>query len=299
MTQPTPRRKPRRTARRSLLAAAAAGVTFLWATGCMEQLFYHPTRAETVPPPRPPGLPATESVWFTSADGTRLHGWFIPAAGSGPEADRPAPTVLHFHGNAGNVESHVFFTEHLPPAGFNVFIFDYRGYGRSEGAPRRRSQLIADGDAALDALLARPDVDPARIGMYGQSLGGSIGINVMARRREIRAAVLESSFASWREVAANAVGGDPPGLLGRMLATVLIKDDHRPDEALASIDRPVLLVHGTADTIVPVSHSRRMAGAAPDAEFVEISGGHHNTLRETNPEVDELMIGFLRKYLAS
>ena len=275
-----------------MLGVAGILLTVLWATGCMEQLFYQPTRGETLPPPH---LAEAESVWFHSADGTRLHGWFIPASGVRDAAS--APSILHFHGNAGNIESHVFFTEHLPPAGFNVLIFDYRGYGRSEGSARRRATLIADGHAALEALLARPDVDPHRIGMYGQSLGGSIGINVMADRPEIRAAVLESAFASWREMAANAVGGDPPGFVGRTLAAVLIKDSYRPDVAIARTGRPVLLVHGTADTIVPISHSRRLAAASATAELIEVPGGDHNTLRETNPEVDRLTIEFFERHL--
>lgn len=287
-----PSRRTRRLVRGSLAAVLGASVFLLWLTGCMEQLFYHPTPGATHPPPH---LSSAEPVWFESADGTRLHGWFIPAGGA--LTDGRAPTILHFHGNAGNIESHVFFTQNLPPNGFNVFIFDYRGYGRSEGSARRRDALIADGHAALDALLARPDVDPTRIGMYGQSLGGAIALNVMADRPELRAAVVESPFASWRLVAANAVSGDPPGILGRLLASVLIKDDRRPDEAIARIDRPVLLLHGTADTTVPVSHSRLLAAASPTTELVEIPGGEHNSLRDTHPDVDGLTIDFLRRHL--
>src|SRR5262245_20500306 len=153
----------------------------LWISGCMERMFYHPTRGLT---PVPAELPGGEGVWFTSADRTRLFGWFIPAApresGTSGALGASVPTILHVHGNAGNIESHSWFTEYLPAAGFNVFIFDYRGYGQSEGHARRRGPLIEDTHAALDYLLTRDDIDPHRIGMYGQSLGGSIGLNVMA-----------------------------------------------------------------------------------------------------------------------
>ncbi len=302
----------------------AAIVAVLWVTGCMERLFYHPSPGPATPPAH---LRDVESVYFDSADGTRLHGWFIPARGLATaaravpplplppgegrvsEGDSPgrgegaievpsAPTILHVHGNAGNVESHVGFTEHLPAAGFNLFIFDYRGYGQSAGTPRRRGPLIADTHAALDALLTRDDLDPARLGLYGQSLGGSIALNVMADRPELRVAVIESAFASWRLMAANAVGGDPPNPLARALAAILIKDDRRPDEAIARVGRPILILHGTADSIIPVSHGRRLAEASGGhAELIELPGGDHNSLRSTHPEADDLMIDFFRRHL--
>ena len=296
MNQP-PSKQPSSRLRRWLgrgVAAAVATALLLGvgATGCMERHFYQPSPGDTIPPSH---LAAAESVWFQSADGTRLHGWLIPAADGTPPAE--APTILHVHGNAGNIELHVWFTEHLPPAGFNLFIFDYRGYGRSEGAARRRRPLIDDTHAAVDVLLARSDIDATRLGMYAQSLGGAIGLNVMARRPQLRAAVIESAFTSWREMAASAVGGDPPGPVSRFFAGLLIRDDHRPADAIASIDRPILLIHGSADSIIPVGHGRRLAAAGPTVEFVELDGGDHNSLRSSHPEIDGLMIEFFRKQL--
>jgi hypothetical protein len=271
-------------------------LSLLWITGCMERLFYHPTRGST---PAPSEVPGAESVWFNSADGTRLHGWWLPAARKGDHSDDPAPTILHVHGNAGNIVDHRFFTEHLPPAGFNVFLFDYRGYGQSEGSAWKRGPLIADADAALDVVLARPEVDPRRIGVYGQSLGGAIALNVMAARPEIHCAVIESGFTSWREIAANVVGGDPPNFLARGLAGLLISDSDRPIDAIVTINRPVLLLHGDADGIIPVSHSRRLRTAgAENVELIELSGGEHNSLRWSHPEIDRIEIEFLRRSFA-
>ncbi len=269
---------------------------FFWSTGCMERLFYYPQRGPTPLSFAPPG---TEAVDFNSADGTKLHGWFIPAnAAAAIEQRREHPTILHVHGNAGNIVSHAWFTEHLPRAGFNVFIFDFRGYGQSEGSATRREGLIADTHAAIDHLLSRADVDPKRLGVYGQSLGGAIALNVMADRSEIRAAVLESAFTSWREVAASALGGDPPLFLGSWMAAVCIRDTHRPIDAMARIDRPSLLLHGDADSIVPVSHARRLADAsAGQARLVVLTGGAHNSLRDSHPEVDRLMIDFFATHL--
>jgi len=280
-----PRPAPRlalRLGRTVLVPAVIVGV--LGMTGWMERLFYMPEAGPTPPPP------GAEMVRFESADGTRLAGWFLPAAGS---AGAAAATILHIHGNAGNMESHLGFSDHLPPAGMNLFLFDFRGYGESAGKPTRREDLIADASAALDAILARPDVDASRIGLFGQSLGGGIGLNLMAGREEIRAAVIVSSFTSWRDMAASAVGGP----VGGALATVLIRDHLRPDDAIARIDRPILLIHGDADPIVPVEHARRLLKAAPNAKLEVLAGGDHNNIRATNPEFDELTITFFEREL--
>lgn len=281
---------------------ASIGVVF-WITGCMERMFYHPTR-EATPIPADLRQAGAEAVNFQSKDGTVLLGWFVPARDghgktvAGLPTPTASPTILHVHGNAGNISSHFWFTEYLPDAGFNVFIFDYRGYGESEGAAHSRAPLIADTQAALDALLKRADVDPNRIGMYGQSLGGAIGLNVMADRKEIRAAVIDSTFTSWRDIAACAVGGQQPNFVCRSLATVLIPDSHRVDDAIVKVDRPILLVHGDADSIIPVIHSRNLAKAGgPNVKLIELPGGDHNSLRETHPEIEKIVIDFLRSTL--
>lgn len=257
----------------------------------MERLFYYPERAATPPPS------GVDGAWFESADGTRLFGWWIPAEGwSG--AATPAPTIIHVHGNAGNILSHVWFSDHLPPAGFNVFIFDYRGYGQSEGRARSRDALIADTVAAIDVVLKRPDVDPNRVGLYGHSLGGAIALNAIVERPRIQAAVLESPFASWREVAANAIGGDPPNVFGRLLAGILISDRARADAAIRHIDRPILILHGTGDTIVPLSHARRLAEIGGErVELIILQGGEHNSLKDTHPETAAAMVEFFRRQL--
>ena len=116
--------------------------TFLSVSGCMERLFYWPVREATPPPAAYQGV---ERVRFSSADGTPLVGWFIPAQrDSISTAERPAPTIIHAHGNAGSINDHLYFSEYLPEAGFNLFLFDYRGFGESGGKARRRADLIAD-----------------------------------------------------------------------------------------------------------------------------------------------------------
>ena len=285
---------------RGLALTLGALAIILWMSGCMERLFYHP---QPGPTPLPAQVRGAESIWFHSKDGTRLHAWFLPAHNQLKDAhpdSRRAPTILHVHGNAGNILSHIWFTDYLPPAGFNLLIFDYRGYGQSEGAARKRSPLIEDAAAALDYLLTRPDVDPQRLGVYGQSLGGAIAMNVMADRPELKVGVIESAFVSWREIAACALGGNHPGLLCKSLAAIMISDADRPDHAIARIQCPILLLHGDADSIIPVEHSRRLEAASNGrAKLVEFPGGDHNSLRDTNPEIESLVIDFFRQNLAT
>ena len=128
--------------------------------GC-DSFFYYPN-ARKYASPAEEGL-KFESVHFAAKDGPRLHGWFFPATGE------PKGTVLHLHGNAGNITGHFAHIAWLPTEGWNVLCFDYRGYGESEGKVTRAG-TVSDAHAALDYLLKRPG-GPARIVVFGQSLG--------------------------------------------------------------------------------------------------------------------------------
>ncbi|HWB20986.1 MAG TPA: alpha/beta fold hydrolase [Phycisphaerales bacterium] len=273
---------------------------FFKLTGCAERLFYHPEAGRSDFSRRFKGA---EEVTFASADGTKLNGWFIAAQVHGPasaasDTDVKYPTIIHVHGNAGNISGHIGFTDYLPAAGFNLFVFDYRGYGASEGSAWRRADLIADTLAAIDCVLARPDVDPQRVALYGQSLGGAIAIDAMAKRPQIRCAIFESAFASWRQVAASAVGGAEPGAFSKSLAWLLISDADRPLDAIKMIHRPMLILHGTADTIVPVQHGRMLRDASEGyATLIEYPGGQHNSLRDSHPQVEKDVITFLNQHL--
>lgn len=263
-------------------------------TGCMERLYFIPTQGMT---PVSRAAPGTLAIDFNSKDSTRLHGWLIPAYGDPSQIHRHA-TVLHLHGNAGNILSHDWFTAHLPPAGFNVFLFDYRGYGQSGGSARKRGPLLEDAHAALDMLLAHEDIDPGRIGLYAQSLGGALGLCLMAERSEIRAAVVESAFDDWQTIAANALGGDPPGWVARTFARMLIPSGKRPLDSIQQIKQPVLLAHGTDDRVVPISHGRRLAAnGGASVQLIEFEGGQHNTLRTSHPEYEQSQIEFLSSHL--
>ena len=137
------------------------------------------------------GLPA-EDDWFEAEDGARLHAWWIPY----PNA---WGTILYCHGNNGNVTNRIESLQQLRRLGVNLFAFDYRGYGRSEGVPTEAG-LYRDVRAAWDHLVAKREVRPRSILIFGHSLGGAVAIDG-AVHREVGGLVVQSSFTQVRDMA--------------------------------------------------------------------------------------------------
>lgn len=238
--------------------------------GC-NGLFYYPSQKIFY---TPDDFGATyEDVHFTSKDGTQLNGWFIPAIG-------PAKgTVIHFHGNAENMTNHYFFVYWLPKEGFNLFVFDYRGYGASSGKPDRTG-MVEDSIAAINYIRQRPDVNPHRILVFGQSLGGAIALAAVAQdsKEGIRAVVVESAFASYRSIAREklaAIWITWP--FQWPLAWLLISDAQSPLPVIKKIAPvPLLVIHGDDDRTVPYKQGQLIyQEASPPKEFWTVTGGHH------------------------
>lgn len=273
--------------RRVAMMLIIAALVIRWSDAAETTFFYWPTREAFVDPP------GVENVTFETSDDLTLHGWFLPAEGAEPGEARPA--VLHVHGNAGNVAWHLEYTEFLRRGGFHVLLFDYRRFGRSDRQGRlKRAQVRRDADAALDYLLSRPDVDPQRVGIYGYSLGGVYGLDLAARRPEVRAVISLAAFSEWAEVASDHA----PDFLARLLI--------RPGaDAVRSVERlgerPLLLVHGTRDVIVPVRHVRAIEAAAVAAgvptESHVIEGADHLSVFHDDPGLEDRMIAFFQENL--
>lgn len=266
--QPVP--APDNPRRRALVAATTAIGASALLPGCamVENFFFYPD-ATTYTLPSHFGL-RHEDVFFAAPDGSRLHGWWLPALRQPARA-----SVLHLHGNAANITNHLPLAAWLPPAGFNVLMFDYRGFGRSEGRPTLHG-VVEDAQAALALLRARPDVDAERLLVFGQSLGGATALRLLARDAQgVRAAVIDAAFASYRGIARDAAAG-PLALLLPMVLPSLPPAADDPLSALAHIRLPLLYVHGSADHVVPVAHTDRLVAATRGPHAVlRIEGAQH------------------------
>ena len=248
-------------------AVLAASLGLLWLF--QRRLLYFPTPGPV--PPAASAIPWAEDVAFDTADGLRLHGWFVPAQ---PGAGAPAapvgggrPAVLVCNGNGGDRSMRAPLAAALSRMGLAVLLFDYRGYGGNPGHPTEEG-LAADARAALGYLAGRPEVDPDRIVYFGESLGAAVALR-LATERPPAALVLRSPFASLAEVGRRHYPVLPVSLLLR---------DRYDSAALAGrLDAPLLVVAGGRDRIVPASHSRRLFDAAPQPKrLVVLEGADHN-----------------------
>jgi len=250
------------------------------------RVFYHPSRERFVAP-----LTASD-VTFKTSDGLTLHGWlFMPEGWKA--GDPPARAVLHAHGNAGSVGNHAIYTDWLAKHGFAVLVFDYRGYGRSDTPAGRTSRdlLLVDTRAALSFLVAHEGIDPSRIAVLGQSLGGVFALGV-ASDPHIKAVVTVSAFAGWKAIARSHAG---------WLGSLLVKDGLDGEQLAAQLaDKPYLIVHGMEDRIIPFEHARRLqaaVGGPSHAQVVIVSGMGHNDILIDDLATQTVIADFLKTTL--
>ena len=268
----------------ALGAALAYGVTFLVLWAQLEKRFVFFPRSEIEFTPAETGL-EYEDVFFATQDGLTLHGWFVP--GAGDQETAPGQTWVWFHGNGGNighrVEELALLSERLQ---VNLFIFDYRGYGRSQGSPSEKGTYL-DARAALQYLVERPDVDPQHIIYFGRSLGSAVAVE-LAVARPPKGMVLVSPFSSVREMAKLAVPFPAAGWLVR---------NHYPTiSRIRDVQVPVLVVHGDLDETVPIAQGRKLFEAANEPKtFRELTGAAHN---DTYIAASEAFFGALEQFSA-
>lgn len=263
-----------------------------WTSWAESRVFYHPSRDTAEAPV------GAEDVNFMTADGVRLHGWLLTPVRAPHAGDEPAryPVVLHCHGNAGNIGSHLDFSSFLVDHGIAVFIFDYRGYGKSQDVGSLdRGMLMKDTEAALATLLARPEIDSRRVGVMGVSLGAVFATAIAREHPEsVRAVCTVSAFASWARIANDHLPIAGPILLSNSLSPARSLRDMAP--------RPVLLVHGDRDEIIGFHHLKlmedaaRAGGSAVTAHVVK--NGDHNGVLFTGQGEQEAIADFFATALA-
>ena len=230
--------------------------------GVLGALLYFPSRP-ILQTPADAGL-AYEELEFATDDGQRLHGWWIGAQRA------CLGHLLLCHGNAGNIGDRVLNAALLSAAGFDVLLFDYRGYGRNAGSPDERG-TYRDARAALASLGQRPGVDRDRVFYLGESLGGAVALS-LAVEYPPRGLVLQSTFTSIRAAARHHYPFIP---------TALIPDAYPSLRLIASLHAPLLVLHGDRDNIVPLAHGQALLDAAQVPKRIRVFAGlGHNDLVE-------------------
>ncbi len=219
--------------------------------------------------------PKCQEVWFSSGDKTRLHAWYAAA-------EKPVGVVLYCHGNGGNVSLYGRWMDYLrTQQQLSVLVFDYRGYGRSEGLATIDG-AIADSQAARRELARLAGVKSSEIVLWGRSLGGAMAIQLAAEEAP-SGLILESTFSSFRDVAD----------VHRPTISWLVPEDRLDSvTAIRKVRCPLLQWHGTADLLVPYALGKKVYDAAAEPKtFLTFEGGGHGG---APPEFEERMRKFVR-----
>jgi fermentation-respiration switch protein FrsA (DUF1100 family) len=215
-------------------------------------------------------IPRIEDCHLTTSDGVKLHGWFctpVRCENRKESAISADMVVLFFHGNAGNISYRYDMIRAMMELPVQVFIIDYRGYGKSEGKPNEQG-LYLDARAAWNYLVNDRGVSPGNIIVFGKSLGGAPAID-LASQVEPAGLIIQSSFTSAGDMAATILPFLPRAFLHTKMDSL---------SKIAQAHCPKLFIHSRADEVVPYELGRRLFEAAPDPkEFYEVIGSPHNS----------------------
>jgi len=218
-----------------------------------------------------------EDVWFQAQDGTKLHGWFCPC-------ENPRAVVLFAHGNGGNLSHRAWLAKFMQEQlRVSVMMFDYRGYGRSEGTPTAKG-ILEDGRAACAELAERAGVKESDLVLMGRSLGGAVVVP-LAVEIHARGLILQSTFSSLKEVAESHYP---------KLAWVVPADKLNSASLIPQYKGALLESHGTADRTVPYRSGKKLFDAANEPkQWVTIPGGDHNDSQ--TPEYYKTLNAFIER----
>jgi len=200
-----------------------------------------------------------EEVTVTTGDGVELTGWFIPA-------ERSRATLLLSHGNAGNISHRLDKIKILNDLNLDILIYDYRGYGMSTGEPSEDG-LYMDVKAMYDYLVDDRKISPEKIIAYGESLGGTVAVN-LAVKNEVGGIIIESSFTSVYDMSKKILLYVP---------RFVLKTEYDSLNKIKNIRAPKLIMHSPSDGVIPYSHGRKLFDNAGDPKvFLELQGGHND-----------------------
>lgn len=285
--QPSPKLITRETAWALLVALLFMGGFLFFGLRWIEtSITFHPVRyhpGETWTLPK-----GGEDVWFTTPDGVRLHGWFVQS-----NSKPAAATVIFFHGNGGNINNLGWLGEDLAARGFDVLLFDYRGYGQSEGSVTGEQGIYSDAEAAYDYVLKERGVSPERLVLYGQSLG-TTAVAEVASRRACGAIILESGLSSASDMAASIFPWLPRRLHG------LGRNRFESARKLSGVRCPVLVTHGDPDPTIPTEQGRKLYAAANEPKkLLILPGAGHGVSSFGGDRYLDTMAEFIREAVES
>jgi fermentation-respiration switch protein FrsA (DUF1100 family) len=234
-------------------------IIFLWAKWQERNGLFFPAK-DLYTSPAAEGL-AYEEVHMNSA-GNELHGWYLPASGD--------QTVLWMHGNAGNIADRLDQAVSMKRAlGVSSFMFDYRGYGRSQGRPTEKG-LYEDAQAAFAWLTDVKGHSPGDVILYGHSLGTAVSVDLaLGNGSGAAGLVLESPFTNAADMARKVYFGLPVGLI----MSVQLDNIGR----IGEVKMPILVIHGVDDSVIPFGMGKKLFDAAPEPKaFLQVEGGDHS-----------------------
>jgi uncharacterized protein len=290
-----------------LVGSAAAVIACSFATACTAMYIYPRYVYPTWRPPAkvPPGARGFRRVGFLSADGTGLAGWY----GEGARA-RGSATIICCHGWAADKRDMLSLGEALRDSGFNVLLFDFRGWGESDGAPvtfgdREMGDIIG----AVGFLKKQYPAEAARIGLIGVSMGAAAALRATAHSLDIAATVADASYARLDVQVGRffrrflgpiwPIAGVPARWFGERLIGTPIGSTS-PLQAITGISpRPVMIIQGTRDPVVDIQDARHLyhAAGAPKTLWLVEGAGHAESRSAGSAEYDARVIGFFRRYL--
>ncbi len=243
----------------------------LFMSGCshllyypQKQQFYHPSQVQL----------DFEDISFTDAAGRQLSGWWFPA-----RTQVTKGTFVFFHGNAENMSTHFLALKWLPEQGYNYFIFDYPGYGRSTGEPTPKS-TVESGHAAIRWI--HKNKDPRPLIIYGNSLGGIISMRSLIDLKKeipIRAMIADDTFSSYQRVARIKLSKNFVTWIFQPLAYLVLSDSYAPKKVSDISPIPLLIIHGDKDITVEPENGEILfkEAAEPKEYWVKKDGVHGDT----------------------
>ncbi len=250
---------------------------FLFIKYYEKKLIFHPFK-ELETNPSSIGL-KYEDIYLVTKDKVKIHGWFIPINSN-------SKTILFFHGNAGNISHRIDIIEMLSKLGMNVFIIDYRGYGKSKGKPSEKGIYI-DALSSYEYLINQKKINPDDIIVYGKSIGTTAAVD-LSSKVNISKLIVDSGLTSAKEMSKIIMPYVPAGLF------LSVKFDSI--NKIEKINCPKLIIHSVDDEIIPFSMGQKLfKKAGQPKQFYESTGGHNDFLYLNKNKISKTLEKFINE----